>query len=280
MENPNVELLNAISKCENDTNYRGLLKEELSKGLSYVTATATVLSKLYKNDFPSIEEFLSTPNNMLALEYAKAMNYYKLNWEYYPIARENDYNSESLDGKFASATAIRLAIANNTNYSAFVPDNSAYTGKKSPNVNLFNSIALFSLRTKNNMINLSDAGEGLENKLYKNALSSSSLYEAQEKTKSKRYTFARIKRLTLDNLLSIQKDDVIFPDNATSILLGVKKDFIPYLKDFSPYLVTENSQLDKFIPQNFIKIEELAEQLYSTLCSEPYNGIIKKLVKV
>lgn len=281
MENPDVDLLKKIANCANSDAYDDIVKEELAKGNSYVSSSLKALTTFFENDFLSVEKFLSTPNNMLALEYVKAINHYNLDWEIFPIERENNFNDTKLEGAFVSATALRQAIYDNTDYSKYVPDFSAYTAVPKADLNLFNSLAFLAIRTsKNKCANLLNAGEGLENRLYKNSLTSSNLYEMQEKTKSKRYTFARIKRLTLDNLLSIKKDDVVFPDNATAVLLGVKKDFLPYLKDFSAYLITENSQLDKFVPQNFVKIEELAEITYSTLSSTQYKGIIKQLLKV
>jgi predicted nucleotidyltransferase len=218
---------------------------------------------------------------MLALEYVRAIDEYGLNLDIYPIKRENNYNSTRLDGKFCSASAIRNAINESINYSEFVPDFNAINGNAKPDFALFEKIALFQLRMQNeNAALLASSGEGLENKLIKNATTAVTLLEAQEKTKSKRYTFARIKRLTLDNLLKIKKDDLVFPDNATAILLAVKNAFLPYLKPFSPFIITENSQLENFIPRNFVEIEERSEKLYSTLCSTNYNGVIKKLVKV
>ena len=70
----------------------------------------------------------------------------------------------------------------------------------------------------------------------------------------------------------LKKEDIIFPDNATAILLAIKQDFIQHLKFFSPYLITENSKLSNFIPKNFVNLEERAEKIYSTICSIVFVG--------
>ena len=277
MENPDTNLLFEISKTQNTVEYQELLKKNLENGVSYATASSDTLSTILGD---KVSAFLSTPNNMLALEYINAINYYKLDWEVFPVKRENNYNKTDFNGEFASASAIRNAIANKVDYSKHVPNSTIIDNAVKPNNILFENLALMQLKLGiNDVSKLADAGEGIENKLVKNAMVSPTLLQAQEKTKSKRYTFARIKRLTLDNLLNITKEDYVFPDNATAILLGFKKDFTPFLKEFSPYIITENSQLNKFIPSSFINIEERAEIIYSALCGQEYKGIIKKLVK-
>ena len=277
MENPDINLLYEISKTQTTIEYQELLKKNLESGLSYATASSNTLSSILGD---KVLSFLSTPNNILALEYINAIKHYKLEWEIFPIKRENNYNKTELDGEFASASTIRNAIENNIDYSQFVPNSSIIESAVKPNNILFENLALMQLKLGvNDVSKLADAGEGIENKLVKNAMIYPTLLQAQENTKSKRYTFARIKRLTLDNLLNITKEDYVFPDNATAIVLGFKKDFAPFLKEFSQYIITENSQLNKFVPSSFVSIEERAEIIYSALCGQEYKGIIKKLVK-
>lgn len=282
MENDDLDLAFDIANCENLTACKNKLKDNLAKGNSYIQSYIQAIISTLKSKHNSVEEFLSTPNNMLAIEYIKAIKEYNLNWEIFPVKRENNYNSISTKGTFASATAVRDAIEKGNDISALVPDCETLAKAVKPNRNLFDMLALYALRTADsaNLSSLSDSGEGLEIKLIKNASHSATLNEVLEQTKSKRYSFARIKRLTLNNLLSVTKEDVIYPDNATAIMLAVKNDFTKHLKDFSPYLITENSKLDNFIPINFTKIEERAEKVYSVICSSTYCGTIKKLVKV
>ena len=282
MENDNVDILTKIAQCEKNEEYKSILKSSLEQGNSYISSCVKAITQcLSSKDETYVTDFLSKPNNMLAIEYVKAINEYGLKWDIFPVKRNSDYNSNSLSGKFVSASAIREAYENSIDVSKFIPNYELFATIPKADLKTFKAIQLSTLRLQDekSIIKLSNAGEGLENKLTKNALTCSTLDETLEKTKSKRYSFARIKRLALDCVLDLKKEDIVFPDKATAIMLAVKNDFIPYLKQFSPYLITENSQLSSFIPQSFVKIEEHAEKIYSTICSTPYNGIIKKLVK-
>lgn len=281
MEDDNVNLLTKIAQCEKSDDYKNVLKSSLDQGDSYITACVKAITKQLSQDEVLVTNFLSKPNNMLAIEYIKAIIEYGLKWDIFPVKRNSDYNSNSLVGKFVSASAIREAYENNVDVSSLIPNYELFATSPKANLKTFKNIQLSTLRLQgeNDTLKLSNAGEGLENKLIKSALTCSTLDETLEKTKSKRYSYARIKRLALDYVLNLKKEDIVFPDNATAILLAVKNDFTPYLKQFSPYLITENSQLNSFIPQSFVKIEERAEKIYSTVCSTPYNGVIKKLVK-
>ncbi len=281
MEEDNIDLLFKISECEKTDNFKDILKTYLDKGNSYISSSVKAITKCLSFDENNIIDFLSKPNNMLAVEYLKAINGYSLKWEIFPVKRESDYNSNSLDGKFVSASAIRSALENKLSIDRFIPNSELIFSSNKADKNIFEALTLSALRLGNTETAsaLLNAREGLERKLLKNALICNSLSDVFDKTKTKRYSYARIKRLALDNLLGIKKEDIIFPDNATAILLAVKQDFVQHLKLFSPYLISENSMLNNFVPQNFVSIEERAEKTYSTICSTSYNGIIKKLVK-
>jgi len=92
--------------------YVAILNHELSKGFSYPKARENALL-LYLNDIRKYANVLSSPNNILAIEYLKALK--KLDSPIIPVSvkREKvDYNSLELNGNFASATAIRKIARN------------------------------------------------------------------------------------------------------------------------------------------------------------------------
>lgn len=91
--------------------YRTILKEKLKEGISYPRARVFSLTEVMKD--ASIESVLSKPNNILAIEYLKALE--KLNSSMKPILLHREgssYHSENLSGKYDSGTAIRSAIMN------------------------------------------------------------------------------------------------------------------------------------------------------------------------
>jgi len=63
--------------------YKSLLSHELSKGISYPKARENALL-MYLNDIRKYANILSSPNNILAIEYLKAMNL--TNSEIFPVS--------------------------------------------------------------------------------------------------------------------------------------------------------------------------------------------------
>lgn len=79
------------------------LREGLREGLSYPLARSRAL--------PKYASFLASPNNILALEYAKAVKEYAPEMKLLPILRQgNGYHQKELSEEFSSAGAIRRFI--------------------------------------------------------------------------------------------------------------------------------------------------------------------------
>ncbi len=93
--------------------YVSILNHELGKGFSYPKARENALL-IYLNDIRKYANILSSPNNILAIEYLKALK--EENSPIIPISiRRNkvDYNDTQIVDGFASATAIRkIALTN------------------------------------------------------------------------------------------------------------------------------------------------------------------------
>ena len=90
-----------------------ILNHELSKGFSFPKARENALL-MYLNDIRKYANILSSPNNILAIEYLKALKKYKSSIVPVSIYRKKvDYNSTEIVDNFASATAIRkIAMTN------------------------------------------------------------------------------------------------------------------------------------------------------------------------
>lgn len=92
--------------AEESTEYRALLKEGLASGKSYPVARRDAYCALTGDD----TSFLSTPNNILAIEYEKAGIRFGASFESVPIARVGSGYHDTEGGTFASATAIRKMV--------------------------------------------------------------------------------------------------------------------------------------------------------------------------
>ena len=92
--------------------YKERLQFLLKQGLSFPAARANAL----KEFFPDLDEgFLPSSNNILGIEYCKALKYFKSSITPMTIARkDNLYNDDELSevGKLSSATAIRNVLLN------------------------------------------------------------------------------------------------------------------------------------------------------------------------
>ncbi len=216
--------------------YKTLLSHELKKGLSFPKARENALM-MYLNDIRRFANVLSCPNNILGIEYLKAMKKLKSNLHPYSIARfEVGYNDLSYTGNIASSTAIRNMIKNNgfnalanlmpaSSYANLVKNLKA--GHLIPDISVFEKEIIYILRkmTTLEIAELPDVSEGLEFAI-KNAVNScNTITEFLNIIKSKRYTNTRLQRILLYALLGITKKDMAMSRKAQPYIrvLGLNK---------------------------------------------------------
>lgn len=109
-ETSDISILNNIANilCSEHEEYKNLLSIELEKGLSFPKARENALLDYIKNtddnvpenkiiDFEKYSKVLSSPNNILGIEYLKALKKYKSSIKPVCISRfATDYNSTKL----------------------------------------------------------------------------------------------------------------------------------------------------------------------------------------
>lgn len=211
----NIDVLNniadklIINKDIIDNN----IKNEIKNGISYALARDNTLKNILTDT--EYTEF-SKPNNILAIEYLKALKVLSSKIKPIAIKREvAEHNDKSISNKsiYASATSIRNNIEEANNLSdimSFVP-NETYeilnTSTLNYNENIFKLLRYKILTLgKENIKNIYDVSEGLENKIYESITTSKTYNELINNIKSKRYTMSRIKRILLHVLLDITKE--------------------------------------------------------------------------
>ena len=88
--------------------YRNLLKEYLKRGESFPKARSLTLQELLSDADADTGTFLQTPNNILGVEYCKALCRQNSPIQPLTVKREgNGYHDDSLNEEFPSASAIR-----------------------------------------------------------------------------------------------------------------------------------------------------------------------------
>ncbi len=223
--------------------YKTILSNELKKGLPFPKARENAIL-IYLNDI-KYSNVLSSPNNILGIEYLKSLKKYKSSIKPICIARyKSDYNSKDFSDNISSATAIRDLLINE-NYDKIndlVPYNTysilidnIKNNRIVSDLNIFKNEIIYTLRkmTIEEISNIPDVSEGLEF-VIKNAVDSSNSFpEILNMIKSKRYTQTRIQRILLYALLGITKND-----------MEISKNIIPYVRvlgfnENGQYLVSE-----------------------------------------
>ena len=245
-ESGDISTLNMIADIlyKEPKAYKNILSHELSKGLSFPKARENALL-MYLNDIRRFSNVLSSPNNILGIEYLKALK--KLKSPIIPVTVERynaGYHDTSYNGNVASATAIRNIVKNNgwDILRKVVPENTFSTllenikvGHVVPDLSVFEKQIIYNLRKMSiqEIAELPDVSEGLENAIKNAANSCNSVVEFLNIIKSKRYTNTRIQRILLYALLGITKKD-----------MALSKKAIPYVRvlgfnNKGKYLISE-----------------------------------------
>ena len=239
-ETRDINLLDRIAEvlCNEPKEYQTLLSHELSKGLSYPKARENALM-MYLNDVRRFANVLSTPNNILGIEYLKSLRKSKSTILPVCIPRIGaGHNDTTYSKNIASATAVRNLVSSNKydslEFKRLVPI-STYSiltenikkGHIIHGLTNFEKEILYAFRRMSvqEIANLPDVSEGLEYKLKEAANSCNSLIEFFNIVSSKRYTKTRISRILVYGLLGITKKDIQLSKSVTPYVrvLGFNK---------------------------------------------------------
>ncbi len=210
------------------------LKKQLKSGSSFAKARSTAILSLSKVD----KNVLTKPNNILGLEYVKAIKKCGDDIVVNVFKRQgSNYNDSALNGELSSATSIRNAIKNGdySNLLKAIPDFCKDDLPKSlPNIDGLLAYALTSAK-KEFISSVQDCSEGLENSIKKAVQTNFTFNDIVTAVKSKRYTETRIKRILISTLLKIDK--VFIKDCLSNDLyykvLAIKKDRLDLLNVLS-----------------------------------------------
>lgn len=256
--------------------YTNILSHELKKGISYPAARENALM-MYLNDIKRYANTLSSPNNILAIEYLKALKIQKSKLEPIMIRRKKVYyNDNKIVDDFASATAIRKLLQGGeyANLRKVIP-RSSYTiiGQESRKGGMVLSLAkyekeiIYALRkmTVEEIADLPDVSEGLQFAIKNAANEANNLKDLISNIKSKRYTQTRIQRILLYALLGIDKK---LMENSRKVVPYVRvlgftqkgKSLLSEISRRNPKLNIITS-LKKYMNQNQNKNKVLAEML-------------------
>ncbi|MEE1327378.1 MAG: nucleotidyltransferase family protein [Oscillospiraceae bacterium] len=194
-----------------------LLREYLDTGMSFPAARQAALEAMGLDG-----DLLSLPNNILAVEYCKAILSQNVPMQPLPIIREGSYHAEMPDADNPSATAVRNLMQQNLDWNPYVAPAAADVFADAPlhTLQAGERAILGRLRTMTDaeFKALPYGSEGLWRKFMHACRSYATLEEIIAATKSKRYTRTRIDRMVMCAFLGISAETLAEPAPYTRVL--------------------------------------------------------------
>lgn len=255
-----IDVLSFVAGVINSPEFKALLEEELKTGVSFPAARTQILREHY----PDIdEELISSPNNILALEYINAL---------FDIRSTIKPKTIKRNTKFVSASVIREKMDRNENVKELIPTEVRKTYDKKAYDNLI--LYHFRKESPKTLQEVCDVAEGLENKFKKASQLTINQNELAEAVKSKRYTRTRIDRICVNSLLGIKDSHtelepqyariLAFNSTGQKLLTEIKKvskiPIITKVADAKPDTNDYEIMLEKDL---------LATDIYSILTDKP-----------
>lgn len=177
------------------------LRRELDRGVSFAAARQRALEALGGDG-----SVIATPNNILAVEYCKAILRQNSPLKPLPILRQGGYHDTVPDLENPSAASLRAAA----DFLPYVPEETRCCYENRPQYRLeYGERAMLArLRTipEAEFAAVPYGGEGLWRKVRRACLDGGSVEEIRTAAKSKRYAYTRLSRLLLCAYLGISAE--------------------------------------------------------------------------
>ena len=232
-ETPDAALLRQAAALLQREELQPLLRQKLSAGMTYAAARAEAAEELV----PGMGALLRTPNNILGIEYCKAILNQKAALQPMPLPRWGAAHGGAAgehDGTpMASASYLRQHTLEE--WAPFVPQTAMELYRKAAaegqllDAQKFETAVLALLRAAppERFARARGVSEGLENRLAAAVREADSLEDLYTRLKTKRYPHARLRRLVLDTALEFPAE---LPEPPYLLVLGARKAVLPRLK--------------------------------------------------
>ncbi|MDO4459898.1 MAG: nucleotidyltransferase [Clostridia bacterium] len=275
-----VRKLRELSSYLLSEKFSETLTETKSVNESFASSREKAVLKDFGKEYADI---IGCPNNILGIEYIKAVLNLKSDIEPKTIQRTGAEHDAEGDGEISSASHIRKLIRSGDNFRELMPEHSYELVKsriaenKAPaDMNYIERTALYRLRTMSadELKEYPDVSEGLENKIKEAACKAKNLDELYSLIKTKRYSHARIRRIVLSVLLDIKKTDMILPPyirvlgmNSNGLeMLRLKQNKIPFVTAYKDAAKLGDNAIAQF------ELEARVDDIYSLCLPEISAG--------
>ena len=204
--------LEEIAECLLDASLTDRIKLIMNKeaNISYASARQLALAERLGDKARLIEK----PNNILGIEYIKAIYESNLTVKPVTIKRSGSGHDETYGGEGPrSASELRSMLRRGNDISDFVPPTAATVFKRQteqgraildPAAIELAMLSRLRMFDEDYFNSLPDATDGLGNRLYKAAAEKPSLSDVHEAVKTKRYAMSRIRRMCVCACLGVK----------------------------------------------------------------------------
>ena len=280
-----IEILKQAAYALNheSAEFRERLQKGLKAGLTYPQARAKALEM--EDTWASV---LTSPNNILGIEYLRAAEDLHSPMEFYTISREGSgYHEDTLaDANFPSASAIRGIIRNSLSKDKDLLDilashlpavtHPAYTGAVPVFVDDFSELLNAAVLQMQATFSIADLSPELAARLAKPPYFPLSFEERIQALKTRQLTYTRVSRALLHLVLGMREEDISrWKDEGYALyarILGFRRQSSPLLsclhKKSSIPLITKMADAAQNLSPSALALleqEVYASHLYQTV---------------
>ena len=285
----NIEVLQDLAKIIHDEpkQYKESLSHYLRQGDSFPLARQKAMKDFLKSNVA--DSILGEPNNILGIEYLKAL--YRLNSKIKPHTIQrvgSHYHDDYLQKSYSSASAIRKAMSQAIELDEFDIENQmpascaslmkeAYGHRYPIYANDFSLLLKFKLlrENKESLMKYADVSEELANRILNKLNEFISYEQFCELLKTKEVTYTRISRALLHILLDIKNEDLNEIEYARVLGFRIADSEVlsQIKKQASIPLVTKLAAIDSLVMDTLSEkaISMLKQDIYA---SDLYESIV------
>ena len=208
-----TETLKAVAAALESESFAAYLRQGLQEGVSFAAAREAAARKLLGEK----AAVLAQPNDILGVEYCKAIARQNAVMEPLALARRSVGHDGGAAEGFASASHIRELLARGEDVSAYLTEESAAiyarecAAGRAP-VTMKNVeraiLSKFRAMCEEDFARYDSGNEGLYRRFYDAARTAASVDELLSAVKTKRYAYARLRRMLLAAYLGVTAEDM------------------------------------------------------------------------
>ncbi len=281
-----IEPLKILAKilCDEPAEYKENLQFNLRSGMSFPLARQKAIQALCDSSY--LAELLEQPNNILGIEYLKAL--YRLSSHIEPLTLRREvshYHDTELQEQFSSASALRGTISDRNFAQLYgqIPSEcmpsleDGYEVRYPVYANDFSLLLKYKLlnETSTSLIEYADVSEELANRIYNRLNDYVSFDQFCELLKTKEITYARISRALIHILLGVKKSNYVeieyarvlgFRSSSSILLSELKKS-----SSVPPLSKLGKDDLLSDLARNMLEIDVFASNLYESVVTEKFK---------